>query len=211
MLVLPILAVAVGRAGAVLAVLPLAAEYILHLPGAVPQVDLVHGEQEGGHDVLPLGVEVVPDGDIVDAVLREELLGVVAGLPHIASQPGEVLGDDRVGLALGELAHHLLERRPVEVAAGVAVVHKLPHQGDAVLPAVILHDHALIGDTGGLAALGLLVGEPQIGKPQRQFVGSHARLLTTNRPTRPLYDLGVPFVKGRIFRQPLDQPLRHQL
>ena len=90
MLVLPVLAVAVGRAGAVLAALPLASQHVLDLAGAVPEVDLVHGEQEGGHDVVVLRVEVVRNGDILDAVLREKLLRVVAGLPHVAAQPAEV-------------------------------------------------------------------------------------------------------------------------
>ena len=44
MLALGVLAVAVGRTGAVLAVLSLAADHILDLAGAVPQVDLVHGK-----------------------------------------------------------------------------------------------------------------------------------------------------------------------
>ena len=70
MFVLSVLAVAIGRAGTILAVLPLAAQHILDLAGAVPQVNLVHGEEEGCHDVLPLGVEVVRDGNIVDAMLR---------------------------------------------------------------------------------------------------------------------------------------------
>ena len=90
MLVLPVLAVAIGRAGAVLAALPLAFQYVLHLAGAVPEIDFVHGEQEGGHDVVVLRVEVVRNGDILDAVLGEKLLGVVAGLPHVAAQPAEV-------------------------------------------------------------------------------------------------------------------------
>ena len=177
MLVLPVLAVAVGRAGAVLAALPLAFQYVLYLAGAVPEVDLVHGEQEGGHDVVVLRIEVVRNGDILDAVFRKELLGVVAGLPHIAAQPGQVLCDDQVGLALLQLLQHLLEAGAVEVAAGVAVVHKFPDEGDVVLFAVVLHDHALIGDTGRFPALGLLVGQPQVGKAQCESAGFHARLL----------------------------------
>lgn len=55
-------------------------------------------------------------------MLREELLGVVAGLPHITAQSGQILGDDCVGLALLELLHHLLKGRVVKVAAGVAVI-----------------------------------------------------------------------------------------
>ena len=176
-LVLPVLAVAVRRAGAVLAALPLALQHILHLAGAVPEVDLVHGEQEGGHDVVVLRVEVVRNSDILDAVLGEKLLGVVAGLPHIAAQTGQVLGDDQVGLALLQLLEHFLEAGAVEVAAGVAVVHKFPDQGDAVLSAIVLNHHALIGDTGRFPALGLLIGEPQVGKAQCESAGFHARLL----------------------------------
>ena len=112
--VLPVLAVAVGRAGAVLAALPLAFQHIFDLAGAIPEVDLVHGEQEGGHDVVVLRIEVVRNGDILDAVFRKELLGVVAGLPHIAAQPGQVLCDDQVGLALLQLLQHLLEAGAVE-------------------------------------------------------------------------------------------------
>ena len=177
MLVLPVLAVAVGRAGAVLAALPLASQHILHLAGAVPEVDLVHGEQEWRHDVVVLGVEVVRNGEELDAVLREKLLRIVAGLPHVAAQPGQVLGDDQVGLALLQLLQHLLETRAVEVAAGVAVVHKFPDEGDVVLLAVVLYDHALVGDTGRFPALGLLVGQPQVGKRQCESAGFHARLL----------------------------------
>lgn len=176
-LVLPVLAVAVGRAGAVLAALPLASQHVLDLPGAVPEVDLVHGEQEGSHDVIMLRVEVVRDGDILDAVLREELLRVVAGLPHITAQPGQVLGDNQVGLALLQLFQHLLEAGAIEVAAGVAVVHKFPDEGDAVLLAIVFNDHPLIGDTGRFPALGLLVGEPQVGEAQCESAGFHARLL----------------------------------
>jgi len=140
---------------------------ILDLARAVPEIDLIHGKKEGGHDVLPLGVEVVRDCNIVDAVLWKELLGVVAGLPHITAQSGQILGDDCVGLALLELLQHLLKCRAVEVAAGVAVIHKFPHQSDAVLLAVVLYDHALVGNTGRFAALSLFIGETQVGKSQR--------------------------------------------
>ena len=160
-----------------MAALPLISQHILDLAGAVPEVDLVHGEQEGGHDVVVLRVEVVRNGDILDALLREELLGVVAGLPHVAAQPGQILGDDQVGLALLQLLQHLLKAGAVEVAAGVAVVHKFPDEGDVVLLAVVLHDHALVGDTGRFPALGLLVGQPQIGKSQCESAGFHVRLL----------------------------------
>ena len=167
MFVLSVLAVAIGRAGTILAVLPLAAQHILDLAGAVPQVNLVHGEEEGCHDVLPLGVEVVRDGNIVDAVLGEELLSVVAGLPHIAAQTGQVFGNDGVGLALLELLHHFLKGRAVKVAAGVAIIRKLPHQSDTVLLAVVLYDHALVRNTGRFSALSLFIGETQVGKSQR--------------------------------------------
>ena len=159
-LVLGVLAIAVGRAGTILAVFPLAAQHILDLAGAVPQVDLVHGEKERGHDVLPLSVKVVRDGNIVNAVLGEELLSVVAGLPHIAAQTGQVFGNDGVGLALLELLHHFLKGRAVKVAAGVAIIRKLPHQSDTVLLAVVLYDHALVRNTGRFPALRFLVGEP---------------------------------------------------
>ena len=177
MLVLPVLAVAVGRAGAVLAALPLASQHVLDLAGAVPEIDLVHGEQKWGHDVVVLRVEVVRDGDILDAVFWKELLGVVAGLPHIAAQPGQILGDDQVGLALLQLLQHLLEAGAVEVAAGVAIVYKFPDKSNAVLLAVVLHNHALVGDTGRFPALSLLVGQPQVGKRQCESAGFHARLL----------------------------------
>ena len=124
-----------------------------------------------------LCIEVVRNGDILDAVLREELLVVVAGLPHIAAQPGQVLGDNQIGPALLQLLQHLLETGAVEVAAGVAVVHKFPDEGDIVLLAVVLHDHALIGDTGRFPALGLLVGQPQVGEAQCESAGFLARLL----------------------------------
>ena len=67
-----------------MAALPLAAQHVLPLVGTVPEIDLIHGEQKGGHDVVALRVKAVRDSDILDAVLREELLGVVADLPHIA-------------------------------------------------------------------------------------------------------------------------------
>lgn len=175
--ILPVLPVTVGRAGAVLAALPLAPQHVLDLAGAVPEVDLVHGQQKWGHDVVMFRVEVVRDGDILDSVLRKKLLSVVAGLPHVAAQSGQVLGDDQVGLALLQLLQHLLKAGAVEVATGVAVVHKFPDESDAVLLAVVLHDHALIGDTGRLPALGLLVGQPQVGKHQCESAGFHARLL----------------------------------
>ena len=122
--------------------------------------DALHGEKERGHDVLPLSVKVVRDGNIVNAVLGEELLSVVAGFPHIAAQTGQVFGNDGVGLALLELLHHFLKGRAVKVAAGVAIIRKLPHQSDTVLLAVVLYDHALVRNTGRFPALRFLVGEP---------------------------------------------------
>ena len=127
MLVLPVLAVAVGRAGAVLAALPLASQHILHLPGSVSEVDLIHGKEERGHNVVVLRVEVVRDGEELDAVLREKLLGVVAGLPHIAAQPGQVFGNNHIDLPLFQHTQHFLEAGTVKIAAGPAVVYKLPH------------------------------------------------------------------------------------
>ena len=96
----------------------------------------------------------------MNAVLGEELLSVVAGLPHIAAQTGQVFGNDGVGLALLELLHHFLKGRAVKVATGVAIIRKLPHQSDTVLLAVVLYDHALVRNTGRFPALRFLVGEP---------------------------------------------------
>ena len=48
----------------------------------------------------------------------------------------------------------------IDMYAGVAVIHKFPHQSDAVLFAVVLYDHALVRNTGRFPALSLFIGEP---------------------------------------------------
>lgn len=102
-LIFLVLAVTVERSGAILAALPLALQHVLHFAGVVPEVDLVHGKQERSHNVVVFCVEVVHNGNILDAVLREKLFGIVAGLPHFTAQPAEILDDDQVGLTLLQL------------------------------------------------------------------------------------------------------------
>ena len=87
MFVIRVFTVPIGRTSAVLTVLSFATEHIFHLPGAIPQVDLVHGKQEGGHNVLILGIEIVRNREIAYPVLWEILLGIVTGLPHITPEP----------------------------------------------------------------------------------------------------------------------------
>ena len=103
----------------------------------------------------------------MNAVFGEKLFRIIASLAHVTAQTGQVFGDDGIGFPLLQLAHHLLESRTVKVTAGIAIVNKFSYQRDAVLFAIILHDHALIGNTGGFPALRFFVGESQVGKTQR--------------------------------------------
>ena len=58
--------------------------------------DVLHCELKRRHDILRFGIEIVGDGDIMDPALRKELLGIIAGLPHITPQTGKVFGYDHI-------------------------------------------------------------------------------------------------------------------
>ena len=88
--------VAKGWAGTVFAFASFHPQNILNLSGTVTQVYLIHCELKRSHNILQFRVEIVSDGYIMDLVFREELLGIVAGLPHITPQTGKVFGYDHV-------------------------------------------------------------------------------------------------------------------
>lgn len=64
----------------------------------------------------------------------------------VASQPGQVLGDDGADLPVFHIRHHLLKAGAVEAAPGIAIIHIKAGVGEAVLPYVLLQDIPLRRD-----------------------------------------------------------------
>ena len=136
--------IAIGRAGRIFPVFPFQIQGLLHFPGGIAQIDVVHGELERRHGIISHGIKVISRRQIVDIMLREVPLGVVAGFGHITAKPGQVLGHDHIGLSRGQMLQHGLKPGPFEVAAGVAVIGKLFYQNDAALLTIISDNGSLV-------------------------------------------------------------------
>ena len=151
------LAVAVGRAGHIFAVVALGVQRLLDLAGRIPQVDVVHGKLERCHQVIFLGIKVAAGCQITDTVFGKIALRIVAGLCHVTAQPGQIFCDDCIDLAGFQMLQHGAEARALEVAAGITVIGKLLYQNDAVLFAVFPHNGTLVGNAGRFAILPFLI------------------------------------------------------
>ena len=157
------LAVAVGRAGHIFAVVALGVQRLLDLTGRIPQIDVVHSKLERCHQVIFLGIKVAAGCQIADAVFGEIALRIVAGFRHITAQPGQVFGNDHVDLAGFQMLQHGAEAGALEVASGIAIIGKFLHQNDAVFFAVFPHNGTLVGNTGRFTVLPLLIGKAVVG------------------------------------------------
>ena len=141
--VLLVLAVTVGRSGAQpLPALRLGPLHRPDLPAGVPNKPLVEQVLEGHQlcALAPVGIHIVVDGDVTDAEHGEAFLDVQPRVELVASQPGQVLGDDGADLPVFHIRHHLLEAGAVEAAPGIAIIHIKAGVGEAVLPCVPLQD-----------------------------------------------------------------------
>ena len=78
------------------------------------------------HEVIALAavsVHIVIDGDVADAEHGEAFFNVEAGMKLISAEATEILGDDDPDLTVLHIGNHLLERGPLEIAAGEAIVY----------------------------------------------------------------------------------------
>ena len=150
--------VAVGRAGAILAALPLHLQDILDFSGTIPEINFVHCELERCHHIFGFGIKVICNRNIADLILRKELLCVIAGFSHVTAQPGQVFCDDYIGFSGFQGTHHFLKSGTFKVAAGPTIVHKEFQNGDSIVIAIAFDDFLLIGNTGGFTLLGFFAG-----------------------------------------------------
>ena len=157
------LAVSVGRASDIFAVVALGVQRLLDLTGRIPQVDIVHCELKRCHQVIFLGIKVAAGCQITDAVFGKIALRIMTGFRHITTQPGQVFGDDYIDLAGFQMLQHGAEAGALEVAAGIAIIGKFLHQNDAVFFAVFPHNGTLVGNTGRFTVLPLLIGKAVVG------------------------------------------------
>ena len=129
--------------------------------GVVEQIFQRHVQVVPG--ALMGGVDSVIDGDEADAIFRENLLQIAAGLNVLPAQPGQVLYNHAVDLAGNDVVHHLLEGGAVEQDAAVTVVHPLRHQLDIRLAGnEVLDELALVGDAVTLGGAVRRVGQAEI-------------------------------------------------
>ena len=165
LVVLFVLAVTIGRSGAQpLPALRLSPLHRPDLPAGVPDEPLIKQVLEGHQlrALAPIGVHIVVDGDVADAEHGKPLLDVKPRVELVASQPGQILGDDGADLPVFHIRHHLLEAGAVEAAPGIAVIHIKAGVGEAVLPCVPLQDIPLVLDAVGLSVRPVILAKTAV-------------------------------------------------
>jgi len=78
------------------------------------------------HEVVALAavsVHIVIDGDVANAEHGEAFLNVEAGMELISAEAAEILGDNDPDFTVLHIGNHLLERGPLEIAAGETIIH----------------------------------------------------------------------------------------
>mgnify|MGYP004421111083 CR=1 FL=1 len=117
------------------------------------------------HEVVALvavGIHIVIDGDIADAEHGEAFLNVETGMKLVTSQSGKVLGDDDSNLTVLHVGNHLLERGPLEIAAGKTVIHIEAGIGKVMVFCKLLQDIFLILNAVGIALQTVILAETAV-------------------------------------------------
>ena len=121
-----VLDVTVGRSGSQpFSAFRLGFQHRPDFPAGVPNKPLVEQIFER-HEVVALAavsVHIVIDGDVANAEHGEAFLNVEAGMELISAEAAEILGDNDPDFTVLHIGNHLLERGPLEIAAGETIIH----------------------------------------------------------------------------------------
>ena len=141
----------------------------LVLDGQIPAIKLTDQILERHIDAACVSVEliavkIIVDGNEADTVQRENHFHKVPDLNAVAPEPGEVLHDDAVDLALPHMIQQVLDGWPLKIGPAISVVDELQnfrvfntlHSVNVLVECVFL---ILNAETAHLAVLG---GEPDI-------------------------------------------------
>ena len=122
-------------------------------PAGVPNKPLVEQIFER-HEVVALAavsVHIVIDGDVANAEHGEAFLNVEAGMELISAEAAEILGDNDPDFTVLHIGNHLLERGPLEIAAGETIIHIEAGIREMVVFGKLLQDIFLILNAVGIA------------------------------------------------------------
>ena len=134
------------------------------LPAGISNKPLVEQIFER-HEVVALaavGVHIVIDGDVANAEHGEALFNVEAGMKLISAEATEILGDDDPDLTVLHVGDHLLERGPLEIAAGETIIYIEAWVWKVMVFRELLQDIFLILNAVGIALQAVILAETAV-------------------------------------------------
>lgn len=109
------------------------------------------------------GVDVIRDGNKADPISWEYPAQVASGFNVLSSQAGEVLYNDTVDLAIGDVLHHFLKRRTVKNDTAVTIVDFFGYDLDVrVSFNEVLNQLPLVGNAVALAGAIICVRQTNV-------------------------------------------------
>jgi len=137
------------------------------LDGNIPAVGFVHNVFDGYGQIVTAafmgGVDVIRDGNKADPISWEYPAQVASGFNVLSSQAGEVLYNDTVDLAIGDVLHHFLKRRTVKNDTAVTIVDFFGYDLDVrVSFNEVLNQLPLVGNAVALAGAIICVRQTNV-------------------------------------------------
>ena len=120
--------------------------------GNVTAVHVVQDVLERGnvHFLPGQTVHTIRDSNISNMMFRKENLDITASFDIVAAKPGKVFRDNTVDFPGFDVGNHPLERRTIEIAPGVAIVHIVFVAEHSVLFRKVLQHQLLVADAHAL-------------------------------------------------------------
>ena len=160
--------------------------------GNVTAVHIVQDVLERGdvHFLPSQTVHTVRDGDIPNMVLRKENLDITTSFNIVAAKTGKVFRDNAVDFSGFNVGNHPLERRTVEIAPGVAIVHIIFIAEHSILFRKVFQHQLLVADAHTLVFAPIFQGKAAIegcGFLDILFLSAHSHFsYSMSRDTTPL-------------------------
>ncbi len=156
-----------GKGSNKISITPLYIQRGTGLDGNVPAVGFVHNVLDGYGQIVTAafmgGVDVIRDGNKADPISGEHPAQVASGFDVLPSQAGEVLYNDAVDLAIGDVLHHFLKRRTVKNNTAVTIVDFFGYDLDVrVSFNEVLNQLPLVGNAVALAGAIICVRQTNI-------------------------------------------------
>ena len=116
-------------------------------------IPLVHNVAERREVAVGLDgiIDVIVDGNEMNARLSEVNLAVIANFQIISSKSRHIFDNDRSDISRVNILYQFLERRTIEIRAGITIVHIELNVAETFLLGILSEHFLLVRDTVALA------------------------------------------------------------